>query len=327
MDSVLNCLVTDDVGPGSAYLRFMAQAKESFACEHAAAFRSPIDALGVALDALGLEPGSGVIVSALSPDYYYYAIKDRGFEPLVADVSPQSGAMDPQSAAALAQGGARAVVASGSLGIMPDFGKLSELGLPIIEDVSQTVGGFVSTRKAGDSGSLVLMSLEADSYVTAGEGALLFAKGKREAAVLKNLSEALPREMLMSDMNASLAQAQLRDIAKFNEKRKELYGLYQRSLLQSRHAVLEQEGEGESSYFAFPVVLRSGAKEVRAYAKKKEIDTLEAFSGTIIASGRLGEDACPQARSLALRCVLFPLHLRVGRTAAQKIVKVLATLP
>jgi perosamine synthetase len=327
MDSVLNCLVTDDVGPGSAYLRLLGQAKEIFACEYAAAFRSPIDALRTALEALGLEKGSGVIVSALSPDYYYYVIKDQGFEPLVADVNPQSGAIDPVAASALAPQNARAIIVSGSLGIMSDFERLLELGLPIVEDVSQTIGAFVSLRKSGDSGTLVLMSLESDSYVTAGEGALLFAKGKREGAVLKNLSEALPREMLMSDMNASLAMAQLRDLAKFYEKRKELYALFHRSLLQSRHAVLEQEGEGEPSYFAFPVVLRSGAKEVRSYARKKEIETLEAFEGTIISKGRMPDDACPQARSIALRCLLFPLHLRVGRTAAQKIVKVLATLP
>ncbi len=346
MDSVLNCLVTDDVGPGAAYQRFMTQARELLACEYAAAFRSPIDALRLALDALALEPGSGVIVSAFSPAYYDFVIREKGLTPLVADVDPLSGAIDPQDAQRLAKENARVLLVSGSMGIMPDFDKLCELGLPIIEDISHSLGAFRSLRKAGDSGTLVLMSLESGSYVTAGEGALLFAKGKRDAAALRNCTEALPREMLMSDMNASLGFAQLRDLGKFQEKRKELYALYHRAILQSRHSILCQEGSsslqtnatevessvpladgGEPSYFAFPVVLCSGVKDVKAYARKKDIETQEAFFGTILEGGTLAEEACPQARSLAMRCLLFPLHPRVSKTVAQKIIKVLATLP
>jgi dTDP-4-amino-4,6-dideoxygalactose transaminase len=327
MDSVLNILVTDDVGPGAAYQRFMNQAKEVFSCEYASAFRSPIDALRLALDALSLERESGIVISAFSPAYYDFVIREKGFVPLVADVDPLSGAIDPDDVRRLAPQNARAMLISGSLGIMPDFEKLGEIGLPMVEDISQTVGAFVSERKAGDSGLLTIMSLESGSYVTAGEGAIVFAKGKREAAVLRNCTEALPREMLMSDMNAALGFAQLRDLAKFQEKRKELYALYHRSILQSRHAVLSQAGEGEPAYFAFPVVLRSGTKDVKAYARKKDIETQEAFCGSVIESGSLPEDACPQARSLALRCLLFPLHLRVGKTTGQKIIKVLATLP
>jgi perosamine synthetase len=97
--------------------------------------------------------------------------------------------------------------------------------------------------------------------------------------------------------------------------------------MQSRHAVLTQSGEGEPSYYSFPVILESGIKDVKAYAKKKEIETLEAFEGTVVTSDFLAEGECPNARSLAMRTLLFPLNPRISGSVAQKIIKVLATLP
>lgn len=351
MNSVLDCMVTDSVGPGSAYQRFTALAKESFSCEAAAALRSPIQALTLALEFLGLEPGSGIIVSAFSPLWYDHAIRSAGFQTLVADVLPSSSDMDGASISALMGLGARAIVASSWLGLLPDFDRLLSYGLPVIEDASHSLTAFGPTRRAGSNGIFTILSLESGGMITAGEGALLWANGKREAQVLRNRAEALPRELLMSDFNASLGLAQLKDLEKLRAKRKEFYALFQRSLLQSRHSLLVQdrppvqapaegqspsEGDarpdgstdpGEPSYFAFPVLLRTGAKEVRAYAKKKDIETMGAFEGTLIESGCLPEDACPQARALSLRTILFPLHPSLNAEAVKRIVKVLATLP
>ncbi len=418
MDSVLNCLVTDDVGPGNAYARFMAQIRETLGCEYAAGLRSPVEALKTALSLLGLPEGARVACSALSPSYYGYAIRGAGFEPVWLDVLPASGAADPAelgrlrqkqavAAASRAQGtgaetvtgtatgagapavsaidggdavaietasiskaaitleaaeapetaetpgllearserapigagGAagggdggswapvRALVLAGPFGIMPAFEAFLESGLPIIEDITQTLGAYSSLRKAGDTGAITLLSLESGGHITAGEGALLIAKGKREAAALRSVIEAMPRESLMSDMNASLGLAQLKELPRFQEKRKELYGLFQRALLQSRHGLLAQEGEGEPSYFAFPAVLRSGARDVRAYARKKDIETEEASAGTMLPLLSEDEWPLPQARALCLRCILFPLHPRIGGAGAQRIVKVLSTLP
>lgn len=345
MNSVLDCMVTDSVGPGSAYQRFTVLAREKFGCEHAAALRSPVQALVMALEILGLEPGSSVIVSAFSPLWYDHAIRSAGFLPVVADVLPGSACIDPEAAAALAAAGARAIVASAWLGIMPDFDRLSELGLPLIEDASHSLTAFTATRRAGSNGILTLLSLESGGMITAGEGALLWATGKREAQVLRNRAEALPRELLMSDFNASLGFAQLKDLEKLQAKRKEFYALFQRSLLQSRHSLLTQEAPparplegqdpaqavtdeaGEPSYFTFPILLRTGAKDVRAYARKKDIDTQGAFEGTLAESELLAEGACPQARALALRTILFPLHPSLNAETVRNIIKVLATLP
>ena len=91
--------------------------------------------------------------------------------------------------------------------------------------------------------------------------------------------------------------------------------------------ILSQNGDGEPGYWAFPVSIASNVKDVRAYARKKDVDTELAFDGSLLAKGFVPEGRCPNARSMAMRCLLFPLHQRIGVAAAEKISKVLATLP
>jgi len=99
------------------------------------------------------------------------------------------------------------------------------------------------------------------------------------------------------------------------------------ALSRSGKKILIPGVECEPSNFGCVVVLESGVKEVRAYAKKKDVDTVMAFDESCEAAGLVPEGACPKAASLVNRSVAFPLNQRVGRGAAQKIAKVLATLP
>jgi dTDP-4-amino-4,6-dideoxygalactose transaminase len=131
----------------------------------------------------------------------------------------------------------------------------------------------------------------------------------------------------MGDMNAALAFSQLKDMEKFLEKRRELSELYAQSLARAHRRPLSPACEGVPSCFGCVVVLESGVKDVRAYAKKKDVDTVMAFDDTCAAAGSVPEGVCPLAASLVNRSVAFPLNQRIGKTAALKISKVLATLP
>jgi len=86
--------------------------------------------------------------------------------------------------------------------------------------------------------------------------------------------------------------------------------------------------ENASTVWSFPVVLASGVKEVKQYAARKEIEIQPAYEDSII--NNAGEEtlsSCIHAKSLLLRCVLFPLYPRLGTPEVTKIVKVLGTLP
>jgi perosamine synthetase len=330
MDSVLNCLVTDSIGPGDYLDKFQKGIREVLAFDYGFAVRSPYIAIGIALEALGIVRGDVVAVSALSPYYYAKLLAEKGLEPLVFDVAPDSVAPSAQlleAAIAASEHKPKAIILFEALGLMPDSEAISALGIPIIEDISQSLGAYRGEIRAGSIGQIAVLGLENGGLVTAGGGALVMARCKREGTVLKNNYDSIEPELRMTDYNAALGFAQLKELEANIEKRRELYELFVQSVSRTRHKLLAQDGEGEPGYWAFPVALDSGMKDARAYAKKKDVDTATAFENSLVGRGVTADGTCPNARSLLLRSVLFPMHQRVGAAGAQKIARVLATLP
>lgn len=324
MDSVLTAMVGEQVGPGDRTQKLIQLAKEYIGFEYCLALRSPVYALEFALRALELPPGSGVVVSALAPRYYKYAVLSAGLSVLYADVDEKNAGLDIESAhRALAESG-RALVVHHTLGLVPELGALAEFGLPIIEDCSQSFGAHSGGARAGAVGAFTILGLEEGDVLTAGGGALLYVHERRTASVLRRYAD-YPEEYMLPDLNASLAIAQIKAAERNFQKRRDIAAVYEQAAARTRHGRLRQSGEDEPNYFAFPLVLETGTKDTVSYCAKKEIALELAFDGnSLIADSR---EVCPKAASLALRTVLFPLYPRLSKTQVERAAKVLATLP
>ncbi len=337
MDAVLTCMVEEKTGPGEMNLRLVELIQKTFDVSGAVALRSPALALKYALHALGFDDCVGVMISALAPDWQYSAVCDAGCAPIVLDVAPDE--LFP-SADAIKEGtvkGGRVLLLHETCGFLPDMQAILETGVPVIEDISQSAGAFLEAddmqRTAGSFGVFTILGLEQDDLLTAGGGAVLFAAKDRNWSALKSISNSIPSTDRLPDINAALGFIQLKELGRNEEKRRELRELYTRSLLQSRHKLLTQKGEGQCAVYSFPVLLTSGLKDVKQYALKKEIEIAPVFEQSVIAirGGEECEDEnirqCKNAASMLLRCVNFPLYPRLGQKQIEKITKVLATMP
>jgi len=327
MDSVLNSLVTDRLGPGEYVDKFLKVAKERLSFDFGVAVRSPMVALDLACTCLGLVSGDQIGLSALSPKWAGKVLLSRGLVPVWLDVDMSNAALSSASFDRLKSNPVKAIYIAHPWGIVIDPSIVSELGVPLIEDATSTIGARIGDVSAGMIGALTILGMEHAGSITSGGGALLFAAGRRESMTLRNASEVLVNEERMSDMNAALALSQIKDLDKFLEKRRELAELYAQSLARSHRKFLSPTVDCEPSNFGCVVVLDSGVKDVRAYAKKKDVDNILAFEDTCTYAGFVPEGSCPVAASLTNRSVAFPLNQRISKSAAQKIAKVLATLP
>lgn len=330
MDTVLSCLVTDSIGPGSYLERFQKNAKEYFAFEYGFFARGPMQGLELALGALGLARGDAVGLPALAPRWYAAVLGDMGISPIFADVSAETGSPGVQEfAASFGEDKPRikALILSGSGGSIQDEGAYDELGIPVIEDITRSFGAQRVGQRRSYASTVSLLSLEDGSLLTSGGGALVFATNRRVATVLKNVSEGMLPESRMTDFNASLGLAKLRDLDRAIEKRRELRTLFLQAIAGKKHRTFLQPGDAEPGCWAFPVVLESSIKDASAYARKKEVETVVAFEHSCVSAGLVPEGACPISKSLSMRTLLFPLHQRIGNAGAQKISRVLASLP
>jgi dTDP-4-amino-4,6-dideoxygalactose transaminase len=327
MGSVLSCIVSDKIGPGEISRELASRIAHQLGHVGGVTLANTYLAVSVALEALGLVRGDPVILPALAPAIWLRVLEDRGMVPLVADVEADSGAIDPQQCAALVQKGAKAILVPHTLGLMVDIEALRVHGVPVLEDASQAFGGKAGEQLCGSIAEICLLSLEPESIVTCGGGALVLARNRQTAAALKRIQESSPLYSQLSDMNAALGISQLAALDTFVAARREIAAVYAQSLLKSRHKPLVQKMDADNVLSSFPVTLADGMKEVRQYALKKSIDTVPAFAGTIAALEESPAAHCANARSLVLRCLLFPLYPMLGKRDVEGVCRVLATLP
>ena len=363
MDAVLTCMVSEKTGPGEINGKLSQAARELFKMEAALPLRSGAVALRYALNALDLPQGSAVIISALSPLWQYKCLRQLGFEPLIADVDVETAQLTPDAVREAAAKGGKALLLFDALGFLPDARGILDVGIPVIEDISQSAGSFYGAPQAegdgeeaaaesapaqganeaggaswipsgayaaGSGAVLSILCLEERDLLTAGGGAILFAPRRKDAVVIRELFADAPETDILSDMNSSLALVQVKEMKKNRAARSGINAAFMQAIMQARsgrHKPLVQKGGGESAFYSFPVVLESGAADARRYASKQGISTGAAFEGSVAAFLGDGLEGCIGAKSLLMRCILFPLYPRLGAKNTEKIARVLRSLP
>lgn len=357
MEAVLTCMVDEKIGPGETNARLIQLARELIGCDGAVALRSPAIALEYALESLQLPKDNPIMLSALAPSWQLVTVERLGYKALILDVVEETGQITPEIAQDGIKKGGRLLLLTESMGILPDIKAFLALGIPVIEDISQSAMAYypvdeselteaqrksmeksagdnaseapaVHGRRAGMYGLYTIMGMEDRDIITAGGGALLMAPSRREWTVLKKLVDAAPSTDIMPDMNAALAYVELKEFTRNEAARRDLFALFSRAVMTGRHRTYVRAVDDGSTIYSFPLVLNSGFKDVRAYAQKKGIEVRQAYENSIIA---LRQDevapSCICANSLLLRCAAFPLYPRLGQKDAGRIVKVLSSLP
>lgn len=325
MDSVLTCLVSDQIGPSSLSEELIEQISQLLQCSGGIALRDYGRAVELALDSLELEQGSRVLLSPLAPAIYFRVLEDRGLSPLFCQVDQSSGLMERQSVEELKAQNPAAVIVFHGLGLATPMDMFQDWDIPIVEDITQSFGASWGEQQLGTFGDLVILGMEYHHIITAGGGTLLFSR-KEYLENLQQISASFPHESFLPDMNASLALVQLSQMESFLEKRRSLGELFRQSVQRGKHRLLRQPEGGTAVWYSLPLFLNSSTRDVSLYARKKNVETTLAFAGSVLEY--TGDDAlCAQARLLSMRTLLFPLYPMMGSRNADLVNKVLATLP
>jgi dTDP-4-amino-4,6-dideoxygalactose transaminase len=144
---------------------------------HALALPSGTLALRVAMEAVGVDAGSEVVVPALDWPAAAAAARSLGARAVAADTAPGSLLVDPAAVAARIGARTRAVVATHVAGMPADVAALralcDPLGIAVLEDGSQALGAATPGGPVGGLGTAGVISLGPGKLVDAGEGGVL----------------------------------------------------------------------------------------------------------------------------------------------------------
>jgi dTDP-4-amino-4,6-dideoxygalactose transaminase len=206
----------------------------------AAAVNNGTTALIVALQAAGVKPGDEVIVPSFTFAATANAVALIGATPIFADIDPVTFCIDPQHAASLINGRTRAIIAVHLYGHMAPMRQLSELtedhNRSLIEDAAQAHGAMRDGLPVGALADLATYSFYPTKNMTTGEGGMVTGNNPDLIARVKllrnhGMEQRYHHDMVgtnarMTDMAAAIGRAQLRKVAAWNERRREIAAVY-----------------------------------------------------------------------------------------------------
>ncbi|MBZ4648484.1 MAG: Glutamine--scyllo-inositol transaminase [Desulfomicrobiaceae bacterium] len=252
MEAVLACLKSGWIGTGPQVAAFEAEFAAYKEAPHAVAVNSCTAALHLALLAADLAPGDEVITTAMTFCATVNAIIHAGATPVVVDVDPATGNMDPEAVAAAITPRTRALLPVHFAGRACPMEPLLQLAqrhdLTVIEDCAHAIETEYHGRKAGTMGQFGCFSFYVTKNVVTGEGGMVITADPKAAARIKVLAlhgmsaDAWKRfgddgykhyyvteagfKYNMMDIQAAMGRIQLSKVERYWQRRGEIWQRY-----------------------------------------------------------------------------------------------------
>lgn len=327
MDALLSTLVSDYKEAANDNNDLLKSLAKYLQLEPGALLRDYSTAICIALKTLGLGAGSRVLVSALSPSSYIKELEKLSITAVYADVDIYTGCISSEELKNLTDSGIDGVIVYSPNGISPDYSLFSDLELPVIADITTTIGCGFGGEDNTWIPDIVILRMELMDIITSGEGSAVFAGNKKILTALRGIITDLPVTAFLLNMHAAMGLIQLDSLEYFVEKRREIGDVFEKSLLKGRHKSFYPSNELTRNYPSFYVVLNSPFKEIIRYARKNGIMVELAFADTAMALDPDLSEQCPNANSLHMRTAVFPLYPGLGSRNTLTIARLLSTLP
>jgi 3-amino-5-hydroxybenzoate synthase len=215
---------------------------EAHGAPHALAVTNGTQALELALQCLGVGPGTEVIVPSFTFISSSQAAQRLGAVAVPVDVDADTYCIDVPAAATAVTPRTRAIMPvhmAGGIADMDALGKLSaDTGVPLLQDAAHAHGARWQGRRIGELGSVAAFSFQNGKLMTAGEGgAVLFPQAEMyEAAFLRHscgrpATDRLYRHqtagsnMRLNEFSAAVLRAQLRRLDAQTELRQQRWAV------------------------------------------------------------------------------------------------------
>ncbi|WP_027006622.1 DegT/DnrJ/EryC1/StrS family aminotransferase [Conexibacter woesei] len=252
------------------------------------------NALHAAVAALGLPPGSDVLVPSWTWIACANAVALAGHRPVFVDVEEATQNVTAELCAAVLTPRAAAIMVVHYAGKPVDVGAVAALGLPVLEDAAHAIDSALDGRACGTLGAAGIYSFDAVKNLATPDGGAVTAQDPDVLERVRSLrycglersgfaassnggaagrwwetahTAPFPR-MLPNDVSASIGLAQLDRLAANQARRAAIWAHYQRELGELGWLITpEDPGPRERhSWFTYFVRVTDGRRDALAHA-------------------------------------------------------------
>lgn len=221
------------IAQGERVERFEKEFCRGLGLGRGAALSSGTAALYLSLSAMGVKPDDEVIIPSYVCTAVLHAVRRCGASPVLADVDPRTGNMDPSDAERRVSKRTRAMIVPHMFGLPADMDRLLELDIPVIEDCAQAVGSTWRGKPVGALGVASAYSFYATKVMTTGEGGMAVSGSRQLVDKIIDIRDYDKKEQdlhrfnfKMTDIQAGLGLVQISRLEFFIKRRREIAGIY-----------------------------------------------------------------------------------------------------
>ena len=318
--------------------------------------------LHTVLLALGIGPGDEVITTPMTFAATVNTIMFVGAKPVLVDIDRNTLNIDPDNIEKAVTKNTKAIIPVHFAGMPCDMDRIEAIadkyGLAVIEDAAHALGASYKGRMIGaDRGKrrASVFSFHPTKNITTGEGGMICTGDEEmaeKAAVLRqngmskgawnryaargsaNYDIFFPGlKYTMMDIQAAIGDSQLRELASFNARRKEIVSFYMEELPKAKGLILPKPApwEHEHSWHIFtPFIdidsLEMSRDDFMSEMKKRNIGTalhyqaIHLFTCYKEATG-LDRGSLPEAEYVSDRIVSLPLFPAMTDKDARDVVE------
>lgn len=324
MDAVLQTMVDEKIGPGERKRAFVSSFCSFLGLSYGISLRTYNDMIQASLTALNIQSGDSVILSVLTPRVYLDVFKRLGVKPILVDVDDSMMVSAENSKKYIDQ--AKAIVYYEPLCQIPSsFEEIKSLNLPIIEDISESVGSSYGDIKAGMLGDIVICSTEEDNIISTAGGAVAMTNSEEFYENMRKYLGSSSSYLELPDMNAALGIVQLSNLENLISRRSNIYRIYSQAVMKSNCKMFGSRAvEFKPNGAGFAVIVNSRPDETVEFAKKYQITVKKTFSHSIGSRYMDRFDLYPKAIPALTRAISFPLYPFLQGSDIDTIQKVLS---
>jgi len=225
---------------------FEDQFASAMAAKNAVTVCNGTAAIHLTLHALGLGPGDEVILPDLTFAATAHAVLQTGATPVFADVDRRTWCIDPDAVEHAISPRTRAILPVHLYGHPADMARILAIAaarnLLVIEDAAEAHGATIGSKPVGALGNAGTFSFYGNKLITTGEGGMIVTNDDELAGRLRFLRDhgmdpvrryyhsELAFNYRMTNVQAALGVAQLRQMETFVFAKRRIYADYRRAL-------------------------------------------------------------------------------------------------
>jgi perosamine synthetase len=324
LEAVLDCLINDELVAGESIKNFETSIAKMIGLKYSLATSSLTAAYHLVFKALEIGDSDEVIMPSFFSQAPLSALLLTGGKAVLVDNEKDSIFPAVTDIKGKISEKTKAIVMGHLFGFHAQFRDLENINIPIIEDISHSIGTEIDEVPAGRNGSLTVTSFDPTGIITTGNGGMVLTNNSKYYSTMKdfrgNGEQHLHFDYSMTDFQGAMGTSQLAKLPNLLFRRREIARIYHDSIRITPHKTPFQFSE-MFAYQSFPLLFNMSNEKVEGYWRKNRIEVLRPIEYPLHNLLGLNGADYPNCERFSKKLFAVPLYPTLSRRDIEKISK------